>query len=371
MKIFLLTIIVLSFLLIVFFLRLTDSRCNPFTKEMIRMSSWIFMCGALLVILDISAGGSSIRRLPLDLMLSVVALSVMTSSLLDSNAVLKVTRIFLVIQIMLALYWFLTVIGLVGVVPDVLVMKIIPIAGMMQMGFYCASQWRRIRDVKAVMKSGTVWMNLSLSVDSIYVMASQIILFIYMILYSFYPDESWPAATAVILLLLETVAFGIRIINGSLFVILRRHEKRIVESMKISHVEVSNDAVQESDQYRDIYERVVSYFEELNPYLNSNLTINDVVKVVFTNKLYISRAISHYTGRNFCQFVNYHRVTYAVRLFRKNPEMKIVELASASGFNSVVSFNMAFRLFMNENPSDWCRKERVLIIKGQNKLWNR
>ena len=47
------------------------------------------------------------------------------------------------------------------------------------------------------------------------------------------------------------------------------------------------------------------------------------------------------------------------------PEMvqAVNELAEMSGFNSVVSYNMAFRLFMNENPSDWCRKERQKIRK--------
>ena len=98
-------------------------------------------------------------------------------------------------------------------------------------------------------------------------------------------------------------------------------------------------------------------------YLNSSLTINDVVKVVFTNKLYISRAISQFTGRNFCQFVNYYRVTYSVRTFRDNPALKVAELALMSGFNSVVSFSMAFRLYMGESPSDWCRKERSRLIR--------
>ena len=141
--------------------------------------------------------------------------------------------------------------------------------------------------------------------------------------------------------------------------------------MKISHVKVANEESDEDDQYKDIYERVVAYFEETKPYLNGELTINDVVKVVFTNKLYISRAINQYTGRNFCQFVNYYRVTYSVRLFRQNPELKIIELANSSGFNSVASFNMAFRLFMNENPGAWCRKERLKHLRNQNKLWNR
>ena len=45
-------------------------------------------------------------------------------------------------------------------------------------------------------------------------------------------------------------------------------------------------------------------------------------------------------------------------------QLKVTELASLSGFNSLVSFSMAFRLYMNENPSDWIRKERTRKTKS-------
>jgi len=128
--------------------------------------------------------------------------------------------------------------------------------------------------------------------------------------------------------------------------------------MKISRLEVPNDSSRKDAVYKDVYDRIVAYFESEKPYLNSELTINDVVSVVYSNKVYISRAISQYTGRNFCQFVNYYRIMFAVETFRQNDELRISDLANLCGFNSVVSFNMAFRLFMKENPSDWCRREK-------------
>ena len=56
---------------------------------------------------------------------------------------------------------------------------------------------------------------------------------------------------------------------------------------------------------------------------------------------------------------------YSVEAFRDNPELKATELANLSGFNSLVSFSMAFRLYMNENPSDWIRKERNRKAKSR------
>ena len=133
--------------------------------------------------------------------------------------------------------------------------------------------------------------------------------------------------------------------------------------MKVTLVTAVVDGSRIDDVYKDLYERIMAYFETEKPYLDGELTITDVVKALYSNKLYISRAISQFTGRNFCQFVNYHRVMHSVECFRNNPDLKVNELGSMSGFNTIVSFNMAFRLFMGENPSDWCRREKSKLVK--------
>ena len=151
--------------------------------------------------------------------------------------------------------------------------------------------------------------------------------------------------------------------DDSVLVLFRRHERRIVESMRISPVESSASGTTEDNVYKELFERIQEYFDEEKPFLNGNLTINDIVAKVFSNKVYISRAIVQCTGRNFCQYVNYHRIMYAMECFRKNTELKISELWPLCGFNTIVSFNMAFRLFMDENPSEWCRKEKIRLSK--------
>ena len=132
---------------------------------------------------------------------------------------------------------------------------------------------------------------------------------------------------------------------------------------KSSAKDIAKELIAQGGKYKELYERIEHYFHTSRPYLNGNLTINDVVKVVYSNKVYISQAICHYTGRNFRQYVNYHRVMYSVELFRNNLELNVASLAEKSGFNNMVSYTMAFRLFMNETPSEWCRKERAKILK--------
>lgn len=214
--------------------------------------------------------------------------------------------------------------------------------------------YRRLADIKLVMRIGSVWNVVCICVDVVYVVLGLLIALLFPFLHVF-----------VIILLMASVAVAlcVRIVNSSVFVLLVNHERRIVESMKISNVEYLSENPGTDLLYDNIYERVLGYFEKNRPYLNTDLTINDVVDVVFTNKLYISKAISHCTGRNFCQFVNYYRVTYAVELFRENPQLKVGELSGRSGFNSPNSFTAAFRLYMGEKPGEWCRKERARLTK--------
>ena len=214
------------------------------------------------------------------------------------------------------------------------------------------------------MKSGTVWIGLCLDVEVVYVMLHVSELMGYFIIATLIGTYGGVAAgVLVVLYALSLVAMSSRIICDSLFVFLHKHERRIVESLKVSQIEASGDSGKDPYQYRDIYERILVYFDNEKPYLNGDLTINDLVKVLYSNKLYISKAISHFTGRNFCQFVNYYRVQYSIDKFRDNPELKVLELSSLCGFNSIVSYAMAFRLFMGETPSEWCKKEKSRIVK--------
>ena len=112
--------------------------------------------------------------------------------------------------------------------------------------------------------------------------------------------------------------------------------------------------------YRTTYERLNALFEDKKPYLDSDLTISDIARELYTNKLYVSKSINLCSGKNFCQYVNYHRVRYSMELFRADPRLKVSQLAEMSGFHTVASYNMAFKLLMHESPGEWCRRQRFM-----------
>lgn len=108
----------------------------------------------------------------------------------------------------------------------------------------------------------------------------------------------------------------------------------------------------------DIYARIENYFQTAKPYLEGYVSITGLAQLLYTNKMYVSLAVKRFSGLNFCQYVNRHRVRYAMVLFRRNQGLRMSELAQLSGFNSVTSFNISFRYFMDETPGDWCRRCR-------------
>lgn len=229
---------------------------------------------------------------------------------------------------------------------------------------YVVSLAMKISDVRFVLKSVTSWNSVCLITDVVYMVILFLYISIYFLIVVNFPDTAaWVCQICSLLMISIQSAIVTRVNAASLFVFWEDQERRIVESMKLGHSGLNNESPGVDVLYKNIYDRVIDYFETYRPYLNNDLTINDIVNVLYTNKLYISKAISMYTGRNFCQFVNYYRITYAVELFRKDTTLKIVEVANRSGFNSSVSFSMAFRLYLGEKPSDWFRQERARLSK--------
>ena len=319
---------------------------------------------AVLVICDLICAGNISVRLVLDMMLAIIAMNVSVFSLWPQESKAISLKVALGLEALLALYYVFCAVGLIDMLPSSAFWVILYLLACVYLVGFIIIMWLRLRNIKAVMKSGTVWSFVCLSVDAVYFVVPAAVLCLMAAFEVILPENiAIHETVAAVLLASQVVAMAVRIHLDSVFVFHQDHERVIVESMKISRVESAAVDPETNELYRDIYERVLVYFEMSKPYLNGNLNINDVVKVVYSNKVYISRAICHYTGRNFRQFINYYRVMYSIDSFRNKPDMKVAELSESSGFNTVVSYTMAFRLFMNETPSEWCRKERSKLIK--------
>lgn len=331
-----------------------------------RLSPWILLTGSFVLIADMCSPGISTVRMTADLILPITCFIFLVSSFWNYGKISWIVGVLIIFELIQALYYMLSLSGLLPP-PHLYVSLIVEVIAIVIIALQLvAGVWKRMSSIKEVMKSGTIWNNVVVGVDSVYpilmLMNFSLYLFLACLVGSF---EGLHSYFFLIIAGLTLAALALRLYLDSAFVLWQRQERRIVESMKVTSVESAVDVSRIDNIYKDIYERVIAYFEKEKPFLDNKLTINDVVHSLYTNKLYISRAISQFTGRNFCQFVNYYRVIYSMQCFRENPDLKMHELATMSGFNSIVSYNMAFRLFMGENPSEWSRKEKTRRIKSK------
>lgn len=163
------------------------------------------------------------------------------------------------------------------------------------------------------------------------------------------------SAMAVSLLVLNII-LHMRAYTGRTLLIGRKKERRI-QTLLLSNGHYS-DVVPEVDNaiLTRSYRRIEQFIKDHKPYLDDQFTLEKMSDMLKLNKVYISRAINKFSGKNFRQYINWHRVLYSVELMRADPWLKVIELAFMSGFHSQVTYNMCFKLFMDETPSDMlCR----------------
>jgi YesN/AraC family two-component response regulator len=107
--------------------------------------------------------------------------------------------------------------------------------------------------------------------------------------------------------------------------------------------------------------KILVEFGEKKIYLNKDLTINDLAKIIGSNRTYLSNAINHEFNQNFCAFVNGFRVKELEKVVKENPDFAIDEYVLRCGFGSVNSMKRSVAAITGISFSDF--KSSLLIKK--------
>jgi len=94
-----------------------------------------------------------------------------------------------------------------------------------------------------------------------------------------------------------------------------------------------------------IYEKLESMMNEQQTYLNHDLLLNDVAKLLGTNRTYLLHALSSCAHMTFKEYINRKRIAHAEQLINQNPLTPKTEIATLSGYNSMSSFYRNFSLY--------------------------
>ena len=93
-------------------------------------------------------------------------------------------------------------------------------------------------------------------------------------------------------------------------------------------------------------------------YLQNDLTLGDVARLLHTSTHNVSWVLNHSYGISFYDFVNGYRIREFIQKIDKKEHLKqtILALSMDVGFNSKSTFNKAFKQTMKDTPSNFIKK---------------
>ena len=220
----------------------------------------------------------------------------------------------------------------------------------------CSQIWmcvRRYSDVRALFSASAVWHGIEDNTGMFCISVFYVLVSFSVLLLESPMASGWFVPCAVSA---YYVALYIRAYTGWYVFLSREKEKSVRQMSKGDfHAVVPPLSETENAKMSALFERVTKCMEEKKPYLNPEFSMADLQRMIFCNRVYVSRAINTTTGRNFRQFVNCYRVNYAEELMKKDPHLLVKEIAEMSGFSTVASFNLAFKLFRGDTPGNYMK----------------
>lgn len=112
------------------------------------------------------------------------------------------------------------------------------------------------------------------------------------------------------------------------------------------------------DDIEGIKLAILEYMEKEKPYLDRELTINEVAVDLNTPRHFITEVINNHLGKNFYYLINEYRVNEVKRrlVHPKYRNLTILAIAYDSGFNSKSAFNSIFREMTGKTPSQYLKE---------------
>lgn len=113
-----------------------------------------------------------------------------------------------------------------------------------------------------------------------------------------------------------------------------------------------------SDREAMLAEQLHGYMIEERPYLDSELTIQQLAESLGVSRHHISQVINNYLGKSFYDYIN----DYRIAAFKENlatpgnEHYTILAIAYQSGFNSKATFNAVFKKRTGMTPTEFNRQ---------------
>jgi len=94
-------------------------------------------------------------------------------------------------------------------------------------------------------------------------------------------------------------------------------------------------------------------------YLDSELSLNKLSKILGINRTYISQTINEKFDKNYSSLINEYRVKEAQKLLIKNTNLTFEGIGFEVGFKSKSAFNSAFKTYTGVTPSIFVKNAKI------------
>jgi AraC-like DNA-binding protein len=137
----------------------------------------------------------------------------------------------------------------------------------------------------------------------------------------------------------------------------RDTQKQNIETEEAFKDVAGYETVNEVQMQASLFTELREVFDKQKLYLDPELNLNTVIRIMGTNKKYLYQAISENSNNNFRAFLNRYRVDEAKRLIEQKilmkDELDLSEIYLTAGFNSLASFYRAFKLVTGLAPKEY------------------
>lgn len=111
-----------------------------------------------------------------------------------------------------------------------------------------------------------------------------------------------------------------------------------------------------------LYEKIVEYMEDKQPYTNPDFSIQMLSQKLSSNPTYVSRALNQKGGQSFTQLVQQYRIEMVEKEMLQSTDMKIEQIYKKAGFSQQTTFNRKFKEITGKTPSQYMDELRLKSV---------
>lgn len=153
----------------------------------------------------------------------------------------------------------------------------------------------------------------------------------------FVPDNSW----GFVWLSLSSVAFSVMLCGVGVMGLQRQFS---VKDIAIESAP-AEQLPSRSERLQAVAEEFVALMDKDQLYLQPDLRLDTVVKMMNTNRTYLLQALGGQMGVTFTEYVNRRRIEHACRMLERQPGMRRLDVATACGYSSLVTFYRNYKKY--------------------------